>query len=256
MIGLFGRIRFRHMEFLKVEEIQLLLDACAETLETLRFEMCDPQGEGVSLEGVQVTTNGLSAEHLDLSRIKFLRALEFPLCNAYCMDVPSPPEIPASILSHTFSTITSPAFSEVTLFCREGNYPGSYEAPWSGPPMTFSFWQGPYSEECCVLEYRMLFRMIHKLQRVRDFKLVLCANVWGVVIDHAVRELEWLVETTWVEGESGEISSRPLVTCSPLGLLPVPGEQPMNLGVSRVTYPWAPERHHRFSVFSPCSPFS
>jgi hypothetical protein len=36
-----------------VDVEQLLLDACAETLETLRFDLSDPQSEAVSLKGVQ-----------------------------------------------------------------------------------------------------------------------------------------------------------------------------------------------------------
>ena len=44
--------------------VQLLLDACAETLETLRFCPWDPYGERVSLEEVLVIY-----EHKFLSKI-------------------------------------------------------------------------------------------------------------------------------------------------------------------------------------------
>ena len=37
MISLFGGLRFRQMDLFGVKCVQLLLDACAETLETLRF---------------------------------------------------------------------------------------------------------------------------------------------------------------------------------------------------------------------------
>ena len=37
MVDLFGGIRFRHMDLKQVNEMQLLLDTCAGTLETLRF---------------------------------------------------------------------------------------------------------------------------------------------------------------------------------------------------------------------------
>ena len=45
MIFLFGGLRFRHMDLFKVKCIRLLLDACAETLETLRLYPFDPYGE-------------------------------------------------------------------------------------------------------------------------------------------------------------------------------------------------------------------
>jgi hypothetical protein len=45
MIGLFGGIRFRSMDLFGVNGTRLLLDACVETLETLRLHQNDPRGE-------------------------------------------------------------------------------------------------------------------------------------------------------------------------------------------------------------------
>ena len=45
MIALFGGLRFSHMDVNKVECVQLLLDACATTLETLRLYPNDEYGE-------------------------------------------------------------------------------------------------------------------------------------------------------------------------------------------------------------------
>jgi len=45
MISLFGGLRFRHMDLFRVKCVRLLLDACAETLETLRLYPSDPYGE-------------------------------------------------------------------------------------------------------------------------------------------------------------------------------------------------------------------
>ena len=52
MISLFGGIQFRHMDLKGIYGVQLLLEACAETLETLRFCPSNPYGERISLEGV------------------------------------------------------------------------------------------------------------------------------------------------------------------------------------------------------------
>ena len=45
MIELFWGIRFRHMDLFYVDGMSLLLDACAETLETLRFYLTDDRGK-------------------------------------------------------------------------------------------------------------------------------------------------------------------------------------------------------------------
>ena len=45
MIDLFGGIRFRHMNLYDVLGMRLLLDACAETLETLTLYPTDRRGE-------------------------------------------------------------------------------------------------------------------------------------------------------------------------------------------------------------------
>ena len=45
MIALFGGLRFSRMEVFRVECVQLLLNACAETLETLRLYPTDEYGE-------------------------------------------------------------------------------------------------------------------------------------------------------------------------------------------------------------------
>ena len=45
MIDLFGGIRFRHMDLYNVNGTRLLLDACAQTLETLRLYPTDPRGK-------------------------------------------------------------------------------------------------------------------------------------------------------------------------------------------------------------------
>jgi hypothetical protein len=44
MITLFGGLRFRYMDLFMVRCVGLLLDACAETLETLRLYPTDPYG--------------------------------------------------------------------------------------------------------------------------------------------------------------------------------------------------------------------
>ena len=48
MVSFFGGLRFRHMDLFGVSCAQLLLDECAETLETLRLYPTDSYGETIS----------------------------------------------------------------------------------------------------------------------------------------------------------------------------------------------------------------
>ena len=50
MIALFGGLRFKYMDLFRVKGVPLLLDACAETLETLRLYPTDPYGESYKRE--------------------------------------------------------------------------------------------------------------------------------------------------------------------------------------------------------------
>jgi len=52
MIDLFGGLRFCYMDLCNVDGMQLLLDTCAKTLETLRLHPADHRGEGFSLDDV------------------------------------------------------------------------------------------------------------------------------------------------------------------------------------------------------------
>jgi len=51
MVDLFEGIRFHYMDLFNVNGMGLLMDACAETLETLRVYPTDPRGEQLSLKG-------------------------------------------------------------------------------------------------------------------------------------------------------------------------------------------------------------
>ena len=60
MIGLFGRVRFRHMDLYAVDATSLLLRASSDTLETLRFYSDDRYGERLHPKRVKVLIDGFS----------------------------------------------------------------------------------------------------------------------------------------------------------------------------------------------------
>ena len=75
-----------------VDGMRLLLDACAETLETVVLDPQDPCGEQFSLKGVQALANNLAARpslrNFDLSRNKSLRALGIPASSIVAHQTP------------------------------------------------------------------------------------------------------------------------------------------------------------------------
>jgi hypothetical protein len=117
MIDIFGGIRFCYLEIYDVGEMRLLLDACAKTLETLWLYSTDPQGEQLSLRRMQIPANNSAGEYsfqdFNLSCNKSLRTLEIRARFASS----------AGLLTYALSTITSPAFSTVTIIYWDSDLP-------------------------------------------------------------------------------------------------------------------------------------
>ena len=57
MTDMFGGIRFRSMHLFRVGRMLLLLDVCAETLETIRFHPADPCREQLYQRILRFETN-------------------------------------------------------------------------------------------------------------------------------------------------------------------------------------------------------
>ena len=57
MIDLFGRVRFHHMDLTYFGGAQLLLDSCADTLETFKLYATGLRGGKISSKGVRVSTD-------------------------------------------------------------------------------------------------------------------------------------------------------------------------------------------------------
>ena len=215
VIGLFGGTRFRYMDLSKVAGIRLLLDAGAETLEILRLCPTYFGGEEASPDGKQVLADNFSASpsfgDIDLSQSKSLRALEIT-----AWSVPGgEPGFP----THALSTITSPAFSKVVICYRDYHF-----SDVRGPPLysDCNFFRlmskADIAEEASWYHRQLeLFREMHK---VRGFQLVLCADVWDRMVECAVRVLKQAVAVEKARGGFGDLSSEPLVICTPRRIQP------------------------------------
>ena len=129
MIDLFGGIRFRYMDLFNVAGTRLLLDACAETLETLRLYPTDPRGKKLCLSGLEVPTDDVAAvssiRDFDLSRNRIVRTLEV---TGHTIDGGlwrwGSQNIATRLLTYVLSTITSPGFTDVTVFYRDYDFIG------------------------------------------------------------------------------------------------------------------------------------
>ena len=208
MIELFGGIRFHYMDLFCVRGMRLLLDACTETLETLRLYPHDPHSERLSLKDVGILTNDFavksSPRDFDLSRNKFLRTLEITARYTILTT--------ASNLNYALSTIKSLVFSKVIVFYRDYDFMG---VDYSSGPRPIFGWSSPYHREMGASNQRMRLPAFREMYKVREFELVLCADVWHRLRGHTMRELNRAVAAERAERGFDDLPSEPLVTYSP-----------------------------------------
>ena len=215
MIDLFGGIRFRYMDLFGVLGMRLLLDACAETLETLMLYPSDQYGEKHCSNCVYAIANdfvAMSSLHdFDLSRNKSFRRLE--LLASFIGHTPpaGSPDTP-TFLKHVLSTITSSVPTDVVIQYLDEDFCG---VEWRRPgwPLLRELSQAEREKEAS--QYRMQFEVLREVRKVRDFRLVLCAMVWGCVGEYPVQVLEKAVEDERVNGGFDDFSRQPLVENDP-----------------------------------------
>lgn len=222
MIGSFGGIRFRHMDLFDVDRMRLLLDACGNTLESLRLYPSDPRAVS-------------SPNDFDLSRNRSLRAIETTMLSLKASLNLKLPSVRASNLRHALSTITSPVFAEVIVLFRDNDF------------CTMGYHCGP-PDHCLSLapSCREVFEVLRRMRGIRDLELVLCADVWGYLVEPAVWQLKRAVANHWVKRGPDRLSRRPLVTSCPRGFLPAPGEPGnKNVEIASWIHAWAPQNRRR-----------
>ena len=217
MIYLFGGIRSRYLDISNVGGTPLLLDSCAETLETLRLSPTDAHGKECSLSNARVLADDLSVEPLaggiNLSQNTSLQTLEF---RAWHLDEAMevyPLSATMDFLTHTLSSINSPLFSKVVLFYRDFDFRG-IDTPWSGLALRQP---SPKQVELEAMEHRNRFMMIRHIRTYRHFQLVLCADVWDGAGDYSVRSLEQAVAAEKARGGFSQNFPEPLVIHRPRG---------------------------------------
>ena len=118
-----------------------------------------------------------------LSQNKSLRTLEV-LAHSVNYSLRASLQDPASsFLKHALSTITSPIFLEVVVIYRWYNFRGirnlRFDAVRRPLCHICGLTEGERAEE--ALQYRRQFKVFREAQKVRDFQLVLRAEVWDDV---------------------------------------------------------------------------
>jgi len=117
-----------------------------------------------------------------------------------------------SFLRSTLSTITSPMFTEVVVVYQESSFSGVASHSTEAYRTTTS------SERAAEASWhRSLFQVFREMYTMRDFRLVLCAEVWGVVREYTAEVLERAVAVERAAERLDYLPSEPLVICSPQG---------------------------------------
>ena len=141
-------------------------------------------------------------------------------------------------LGHALSTIRSPTFSEVVVIYQDRDIPTPYYQL-DGLPALWLL--SPTQQARFASERRTVFGLLRELLRAHDFKLVLCADVWGCIRIHAMQELKRTISEEGTQGGLDNMSSRLMVTSRLREFLPSPGER-VSYAVldSKWVHPWAP----------------
>jgi len=149
----------------------------------------------------------------DLSRNKSLRTLEIVahcIVDRYKPYAPTPPI--SNFLRTVLSTITSLEFSEVVIIYRDTDFCGV--AQYSRPPNIYTD-TTPDQRAKEASWHRELFKVFRWMYGLREFRLVLCAEVWDCVGEYAMRVLKQAVAAEKAGGRLDYLPSEPLLVYSP-----------------------------------------
>ena len=169
---------------------------------------------------MQFPANNLTAESslrdFDLSRNKSLRTLELTAkttVSRYESHAPNPAI--STFLSTILSTITSPVFFEVHVTYFDYDFTGVEFRPHLAPNVYMD--STPAKRERETSWHRRLFEVFCEMYTVREFRLVLCADVWDRLKEYTVERLKRAVAAEKAAKRLDYLPSEPLVICSPRG---------------------------------------
>ena len=172
--------------------MRLLLDECAETLETLRLYPTDLYGEvfrkrekGINSSEEFVANNHALLRDFNLSRNKSLRTLE-----TTASSIGDAEGTASDFFVTVLSSVTSLVPVDVVIIYRDIHF----EIPFAD-----------YSS------YQRRLEVSHKIHSTRGFRLVLCADVCDRVVERAIQGLEDFVKAGRMKGGLSRFPYKPLI---------------------------------------------
>ena len=152
----------------------------------------------------------------DLSRIKSLRTLEFQARSIINRLKPlAPDHATLGFFRVVLSTIKSPAFSKVVVVYSDTDFYGVSTPPACGGNRHRSTTPDERAEE--ALWHCWLFEVFREMYLVRDFQLVLRAEVHDPVGEYMIGVLKQAIAEEVVAKRLDYLPSEPLVVYSPRG---------------------------------------
>ena len=143
----------------------------------------------------------------NLSRNRSLRTLETTAGSINVAD-----DTASSFLRTVLSTVTSPGPLDVVIVYREVDL-GGFQSRWFGcdsDPVCFRH-RSQRGMAVDAAKYRRQFRVFREMHKARDFHLVLCADVFDCMVEHAIQTLEHIVNTREVNGGLDYLLCEPLI---------------------------------------------
>jgi len=141
--------------------------------------------------------------NFDLSRNKSLRTIETTAVSITAAGNATP-----GFLKAVLSTITSPPPLDVVITYREFDVGGNLRY-WDKPIRVQDL--HPVIQAPTARAHPERFKVFSEMHRVREFRLVLCADVLDCAEEYAMRVLERIVETEMMNGGLDYLRYEPLI---------------------------------------------
>ena len=149
-----------------------------------------------------------SLPEFDLSRNESLRTLQVTAQCVGCV-----PDAASELLKQVLSTVTSPSFFEVVVLYRWDDFGGVGPLQYSDLPPLHEVLRADGAAE--TSRHHSRFKVFREAHEVRDFRLVLDANVWGPAGEHSLQMLRGAIAEEKAKNGFDESFPEPLVTYHP-----------------------------------------
>ena len=131
-----------------------------------------------------VVDNRALLQHFNLSRNKSLQTLETTAESITGAGSTAP-----AFLRTVLSTVTSPAPLDVVIVYRDYDFGYIENCLYCRPDPACFRHRSRENRALDILRRKHQLRVFHAMRKVRDFRLVLCADVFDCVVEHAIQAL-------------------------------------------------------------------